>query len=387
MMGNSAPRRRSALRDAVLTILLLVTTRVQASDPVFTGRADPPDQLLSLWHARPAGEWLEAVPVGNGRLGGMVYGGVTTERIGLNEDTLWSGGPKDCDNPQAFKTLPEIRRLIFEGKYAEAHHLGKKMMGPYTQTCLPMGDLVLTFDIPSSSGPTEIRDYRRMPDLDRGVAGVRYTIDDVVYSREVFVSQPDQILVVRLTASRPGTLGFTARLASRLHFRTQAKDNVLVLRGKAPAHVDPNYYNSPNPIVYAPTDDGEGMSFECHLRANAGEGTITVKDDALRIEHAGSVTLLLSAATSFNGCNRSPGCQGKDPAPIAAGSLAAAAGKPSASSPAASIPTSSAATRRFRWTATSPSRPALPRCCFRVTPPTARSTCFPPCPRPGPRDR
>src|SRR5271157_5187384 len=206
MMGNSAPRQRSVLRDAVLAILLLLTTRVQASDPVFTGRADPPDQLLSLWYSRPAGKWLEAVPVGNGRLGGMVYGGVTTERIALNDDTLWSGGPKDCDNPQALKTLPEIRRLIFEGKYAEAHHLGKKMMGPYTQTYLPMGDLVLTFDIPRSSGPTEIRDYRRMLDLDRGVAGVRYTIDDVVYSREVFVSQPDQILAVRLTASRPGTL-------------------------------------------------------------------------------------------------------------------------------------------------------------------------------------
>ena len=327
-MENSAPRQRSVLRDTVLTILLLLTTRVQAADPVFTGRADPPDQFLSLWYSRPAGEWLEAVPIGNGRLGGMVYGGVTTERIGLNEDTLWSGGPKDCDNPQALKTLPEIRRLIFEGKYTEAHQLGKKMMGPYTQTYLPMGDLVLTFDIPRSSGPTEIRDYRRMLDLDRGVAGARYTIDGTVYTREVFVSQPDQILVVRLTASRPGTLGFTARLGSRLHFRTQAKENVLVLRGKAPVHVDPNYYNSPNPIAYATTDDGEGMTFECHLRATADEGTITVKDDALRIEHAGSVTLMLSSATSFNGCSRSPGRQGKDPAPIAAGWLAAAAGKP-----------------------------------------------------------
>jgi hypothetical protein len=205
----------------------------------------------------------------------MVYGGVTTERIGLNEDTLWSGGPKDCDNPQALKTLPEVRRLIFEGKYAEAHQLGKKMMGPYTQTYLPMGDLVLTFEIPRSSGPIEIRDYRRMLDLDRGVADVRYTIDDVVYTRKLFVSQPDQILVVRLTASRPGTLGFTARLGSRLHFRTQAKDNILVLRGKDPVNVDPNYHSSPNPVVYATTDDGEGMSFECHLRASADEGTIT----------------------------------------------------------------------------------------------------------------
>ncbi len=328
MMGNSAPRQSSVLRDAVLAILFLLTTRVQASDPVFTGRADPPDQLLSLWYARPAGEWLEAVPVGNGRLGGMVYGGVTTERIALNDDTLWSGGPKDCDNPQALKTLPEIRRLIFEGKYAEAHQLGKKMMGPYTQTYLPMGDLVLTFDIPSSSGPTEIRDYRRLLDLDRGVAGVRYTIDGVVCTREVFVSQPDQVLVVRLTASRPGTLGFTARLGSQLRFLSQAKDNVLILRGKAPAHVDPSYYNGRNPIVYDHTSDGEGMSFECHLRANADEGTITVKDEALKVEHAGSVTLLLSAATSFNGFDRSPGRQGKDPASLAARSLAAAAGKP-----------------------------------------------------------
>jgi len=139
-MENSAPRQRSVLRDAVLTILLLVTTRVQAADPVFTGRADPPDQLLSLWYSRPAGEWLETVPVGNGRLGGMVYGGVTTERIGLNEDTLWSGGPRNCDNPQALKILPEIRCLIFEGKYAEAHQLGTKMMGPYTQTYLPTMD-------------------------------------------------------------------------------------------------------------------------------------------------------------------------------------------------------------------------------------------------------
>ncbi len=86
MMGNSAPRQRSVLGDPVLTILLVLTTRVQAADPVFTGRADPPDQLLSLWYSRPAGEWLEAVPVGNGRLGGMVYGGVTTERSVRRED-------------------------------------------------------------------------------------------------------------------------------------------------------------------------------------------------------------------------------------------------------------------------------------------------------------
>ena len=128
-METSAPRQRSVLRDTVLTILLLLTTRVQAADPVFTGRADPPDQLLSLRYSRPAGEWLEVVPIGNSRLGGITAG-ARTEWIGLNEDTLWSGGPKDCDNPQALKTLPEIRRLIFEGKYTEADQLGKKRTVP-----------------------------------------------------------------------------------------------------------------------------------------------------------------------------------------------------------------------------------------------------------------
>ena len=113
----------------------------------------PPEQPLALWYQRPAGAWLEALPLGNGRLGAMVYGGVPTERIALNDDTLWSGGPKDCDNPGALKALPEIRRLIFAGKFAEAHELGKKMMGPYTQTYLPMGELVLDVRHPGDGEP------------------------------------------------------------------------------------------------------------------------------------------------------------------------------------------------------------------------------------------
>ena len=129
-MGNSAPRPRVVFRGAVGLILLLLPSGIQAGDPAFTGQAVPPDQPLALWYQRPAREWLEALPVGNGRLGGMVYGGVPSERIGLNDDTLWSGGPKECNNPEALKNLPEIRRLIFAGKFAEAHELGKKMMGP-----------------------------------------------------------------------------------------------------------------------------------------------------------------------------------------------------------------------------------------------------------------
>ena len=275
----------------------------------------PPEQPLAPWYQRPLKEWLEALHVGNGRLGGMVYDGVPSERIQLNDDTLWSVGPKEGNNPKAHKTLPEIRRPIFEGKFAEAHQLGKKKkMGPYTQTYLPIGDLVLVFAAPGALVPAAVHDYCRTLDLDRGVASVRYAIGDVVYTRELFVSHPDQAMVVRLTASRPRSLAFTAQMASRLHFCTLAADEALVLKRKIPTHVDPSYYDRPNPIVYAPDDEhGEGMLFQCRLRAIVDEGKTLLNGESLRVERASTVTLLLSAVTSFNGFDRSPGRDGKDP--------------------------------------------------------------------------
>src|SRR4051794_8480860 len=141
-----ATRLRLTLRTIMWAVLLALPVAVNAQDVSITGLTEPPKQLLALWYSQPAGQWLEALPVGNGRLGAMVYGGVLAERIGLNEDTLWSGGPKDCDNPDALKTLPEIRALILKGEFAQAQKLGKKMLGPYTQSYLPMGDLRLAFD-------------------------------------------------------------------------------------------------------------------------------------------------------------------------------------------------------------------------------------------------
>ena len=314
-MGTSAPRPRVVRTDAIILILLILSLPIQAQDLTYVGQAPPPEQPLCLWYQSPARQWLEALPVGNGRIGGMVYGDVLNERIALNEDTLWSGGPKDCDNPKALEALPRIRQLILAGEYARAHELGKQMMGPYTQSYLPMGELLLLFDAPAQGKVLSIHDYLRTLDLDRGVATVRYAIDDVVYTREVFVSHPDQVLAVRLTASQPRRLSFTAMLGSKLHHKTNAKDGVLILRGKAPSHVDPNYYQRPNPVIYANDDRGEGMKFECHLRAMADQGEVRVTDGSLRVTRATSVTLLLSAATSFNGFDKSPGREGKDPGP------------------------------------------------------------------------
>ena len=275
---------------------------------------------LKLWYRRPAREWVEALPVGNGRLGAMVFGTIGSERLQLNEDTLWSGGPKEWNNPGAREALAEIRRLVFEGKYVEADTVSKRMMGPYTQSYLPLGDLYLTFEHGDVAGGG----YRRDLDLKTACAGVSYRIGEVTYTREVFASHPDQVLVVRLVSSRPGTLSFTARLASPLRYRTAAEGDVLKLIGKAPAHVDPSYYDRANPVVY---DEHEGMTFEVQLQARSPDGGVRADNDGLHVQGATDVVLLLSAATSFNGFDRSPGREGRDPGPVIAARLRAAAGK------------------------------------------------------------
>src|SRR6188508_2963906 len=184
----------------------------------FVGQATPPASALSLWYRRPAAdhplvppsgrgrgggganaEWVQALPVGNGRLGAMVFGGVINERLQLNEDTLWAGRPYDPVNPEAKEALPEVRRLVAEGQYSAAARLAsqKVMAKPLAQMPYQtLGDLMLTFP---ATGPVE--NYRRDLDLATATAHVSYTTSGVTFTREVFASAPDQVIVVRLTAS------------------------------------------------------------------------------------------------------------------------------------------------------------------------------------------
>jgi alpha-L-fucosidase 2 len=243
----------------------------------------------------------------------MVFGIVDAERLALNEDTLWSGEPKDWNNAGARDVLPEIRRAIDERRYADADALSKRMMGPYTQSYLPMGDLVITFEHGNVAG-----DYARWLDLETAIATTRYRVGRTIYTREVLASAPAGVIAVRLAADRPGALRFTARLDSQLRYRTSAGEDVLVLRGQAPAHVDPSYYSQDDPVRYA---DGRGMRFEMHLAAHADDGSVTIDGDGLHARDASAVTLFLSAATSFNGYDRSPSREGRDPSAAAAEAL------------------------------------------------------------------
>ena len=181
-----------------------------------------------LFYRQPAKEWVEALPVGNGRLGGMVFGGVPAERIQLNEDTFWSGGPYDPINPEALSSLPKVRQLIREGRYQEAQDLAdQKLMGQprHLQTYQPLGDLRILVE-----GHDHLAEYRRELDLDRAVVRVRYRIGDTTFTREVFSSAPDQAIVVRLTREGPARLRVGVTLDSKHPFavRPQAPGRLLM---------------------------------------------------------------------------------------------------------------------------------------------------------------
>lgn len=253
---------------------------------------------LRLEYARPAQRWVEALPVGNGRMGAMIFGGIGADLLQLNDDTLWSGGPLDGSNPKARAVLPQVRQAVAAGRYAEADTLAKGLQGPYTQSYLPMGGLDLVFDHGDIASA-----YRRSLDLRDAISTTQFRVGNVRFTREVLVSHPAQVIAIRLTADRPGSIRLAARMRSLLRHDVDSDGDVLVLRGRAPAHVDPSYFAQDDPVRYA---EDEGMRFEMRLAAVADGGRVRTTHEAISIEDADAATLLLSSGTSFNGYDRSP---------------------------------------------------------------------------------
>jgi len=259
---------------------------------------------LKLWYNQPAQatvaddangwkddpEWLSALPLGNGALGVMVFGDVNRERIQLSEESMWSGSPDDNDNPDAFPAQAEIRKLLFEGKYKEATALTKK-----TQICkgkgsghgnganVPfgcfqtLGDLWIDFEKKST-----YQNYHRELDLKDAVTRVRYTQDGVTYKREIFVSEPNQLMAIRLTADKPGMISFKATMSRPEKFQTTVADNQLIMQG-------------------ALTDGkgGNGLEYITRLSAVNKNGIVRYSDSTLIVENADEVTLLLTASTDY----------------------------------------------------------------------------------------
>lgn len=275
----------------------------------------------TLWYESPARDWNAALPLGNGRLGAMVFGRVDDELIQLNDDTLWSGGPREWNNPKGAEVFAKVRAAALAGRYKEADELSKGMQGPWTCAYQPMGDLHLKFGHDLGKAVH----YRRELDLSTATASASYEIDSVVYRRELLASRPDGAIVIHLTASEKGKISFEASLSSQLKFNTAPSDpRTLEMTGYAPVRSDPSYVKSENPIEFV---EGRGMRFATLLRAVANGGTVETTNDSLKVSGADSVTLLLTAATSFNGHDKQPDTQGREPMPIALAALDAASPK------------------------------------------------------------
>ncbi len=278
------------------------------------GSAPPPaDALVTTWMRQPARAWLDAFPVGNGRLGGMVHGGVSREHIQLNEDTFWTGGPHCYDNPDALAHLAEVRELIADGQYAKALAIADEhMIGiPKSQQRYhTLGDLWIEM-----ADHREVSDYRRDLNLRTAIAKVGYAIGDARFVREVFVSHPDQVMVVRLTCDKPGRISCSVSLDTPHPHETAAVgDDTLRMFGQLGSHAGGG--------LLGPYE-GEGLKFEARVRVRSDGGSVASVGDSVEVQQADAVTLVYTAATSYVNYRDISG----DPAAICAELLGAAAGK------------------------------------------------------------
>lgn len=274
---------------------------------------------LVLWYDQPASAWEEALPLGNGKTGAMVFGGIASERFQLNDNTLWSGYPDPGNNPNSRKYLPLVRKAVREGDYGLAEKYWKKMQGTYSARYLHMGNLFLDFPFKIQSATN----YRRSLDLSTAISSVSFNANSTKYTRETFISYPDKVMVIRILANKKNSIDLHAWLNSKLRYKPAwVSPDQMVLKGKAPMHVA-HRPSEPLQVVYG-DDKGEGMNFEIRVKVKAEGGTINHTDSSIQVSRADVVTIYLAEATSFNGFQKSPGLEGKDPAVEASGNLDAA---------------------------------------------------------------
>ena len=273
----------------IILLILLSCSVVSAGD-------------LVLWYQQPASEWTEALAIGNGRLGAMVFGGVSEEHLQFNEDTIWNGEPHEYQHEGAVKYLPEIRQLLADGKQDEAEELAMRefMSVPLREKAYqPFGDLHISFD-----NLDNISDYRRRLDLDTAVTSVTYKVSDAAYERQAFSSYPDQVIVWRISTDKPGKVSFTARMDSP-HDSIQTAafgEDTLAMTGKVKNGV---------------------ITFEAWLKVVARGGNTTVTNEAITVENADSAMLVLAGHSSFNNFQD----VGGDPAASCEATMKAVSGK------------------------------------------------------------
>jgi alpha-L-fucosidase 2 len=307
-----------AIRLCFVTLALLGSSLAQRSKtssaaiPVVAQKPGAWD-TLKLVNTSPtpndARNFGSAFPIGNGRLGAKVFGWPAAEVIPLNDTTFWSGpGPEHFEDPKHREALVATRAALAVPDYVKADQLVRGMEGPNTQFYEPLADLQLNFP-----GHETFTNYSNTLDLDTAVATTKYTVDGTTFTREMFVSYPAQVIVLRLTADKPGALTFSVGLTTQQHYgRAEVTGNEMLVSGRAPVRI-----SGPTANANIEWDERRGMTMETLLHVSAKGGTVAAAKDAISVTNANEAVLILSAATSFNGFDHDPATQGKDPDAIA----------------------------------------------------------------------
>ena len=297
---------------------------------------------LVLWYDKPATDWYEALPIGNGTMGAMVYGGVSNETLQLNENTLYSGEPGDRHVDLDFtKSLPKVKELVKEGKLVEVEQIiGSGWMGRAQDCYQPFGHLYIDFDHEEN-----IKNYRRELDLETAVCRTDYQIGDVSYQREVFASHPDQIIVLGVKGSKSKSISCRIRLeGAHPTAVSSAQNNTLIMKGQAPAlalrrsiekikgwnqeWMYPELFDDKGNVIpgrsnvmYGDQLDGKGTFYEGRVGVELRGGTLTIEGNELVVKNADKIKVILSGDTSFNGPDKSPSKEGVDPSIVATANL------------------------------------------------------------------
>lgn len=263
---------------------------------------------MKLWYEQPANCWIEALPIGNGRLGAMIFGKPDEEVISLNEDTLWSGYPKDMNCHSKKEYFHKVVDLAKQKKYLECQSLIEEhLTSGWGQSYLPLGNIKLNF---CHNGSVE--GYVRELDIASAISKVEYLLDGVKYKRELFASAPDNVIVIRISSDQKKSISFSLTFDSQMRSNVSVRDNILVLKGEAPSHVEPSYSNDlENPIIYSEKDEERGMLFVAMASIKASGGLIKNSASEIKVEDADEAVIVINAQTSFDGYDVQPFLSGR----------------------------------------------------------------------------
>ncbi len=277
-----------------LLLLIFCSSSLDVVQPAWADDSGATDSRMpetTIWLNAPARNFTESAPMGNGRLGAMLFGGIDDERIVLNESSVWSGSRQDADRPDAYRALPEIRRLLLEGRNVEAEALananftckGSGSAGAQYGCYQVLGNLHLTFQANDTNAT--VRDYRRELNLTDAITRMRFTRAGIGFQREMFVSEPDEVMVLRLSADRPGQISFAANMDRPERFATVADGKQgLLMSGQLDNGVD-----------------GKGARYVARVRVINRGGKIFVRGNTIEVSRADEAILLIAAATDYQG--------------------------------------------------------------------------------------